>query len=87
MADTTFSHCDAICQTASERRLLHKLKLFNCYTHIRDLKEAKRANRERGEDFFPGLSVQGVPINTRQEADSMVHGAVKRIQAERAAGR
>ena len=65
---------------------VHKLKLFNCYTHIRDLKQAKRANRARGEDFFPGLSAQGVPINTRQEADSMVHSAVKRIQAERAAG-
>lgn len=62
---------------------VHKLKLFNCYTHIQDLKQAKRANRERGEDFFPGLSFQGVLINSRQEADSMVHRAVERVRSER----
>lgn len=66
---------------------VHQLKLFNCYTHIRDLKQFKRANRARGEDFFPGLTARGQPINSRQAADALVHAAVKRVQTERAAGR
>lgn len=66
---------------------VHQLKLFNCYTHIRDLKQFKRANRERGDDFFPGVTASGQPINSRQAADALVHAAVQRLKAERAAGR
>lgn len=56
-------------------------------THIRDLKGAKRAMRERGEVFSPGLSAQGGAITSQQEPDALVHDAEQRRQAARAAGR
>lgn len=63
---------------------VHELRLSGCYARIRELKRIKRANLERGNDFFPSLSAQGEPIIYRRDADAWIHGALRRIQSAQA---
>lgn len=61
----------------------HGVRLSDCYSNIRKLKQAARNNRERGNDFFPGFSWRGHPLESRQEADAIAHGAVRYVQLKR----
>lgn len=59
---------------------VHDPSLTDCYHRIRDLKQEARANRDRGNDFFPGVSVGGEPITSRTQADDLVLLAFKRTR-------
>lgn len=58
----------------------HGVNLANCYTHIRDLKRIARANRDVGNDFFPGVSPKGTPIKSRHEANLLMAHAIRLAQ-------
>jgi len=60
----------------------HGVNLSQCYAHIRDLKRIARANREAGNDFFPGVSMKGRPITSRHEANWVMTHAVRLAQLE-----
>jgi hypothetical protein len=61
----------------------HELSLADCYPLIRDLKRTARANREHGNDFFPGVSWKDKLIASREEADDFVTAAMMHIQTNR----
>jgi hypothetical protein len=61
----------------------HELSLADCYPRIRDLKRTARANRERGNDFFPGVSWMDKPIASREETDDYVTAALMHIRTIR----
>lgn len=63
----------------------HGVSLADCYANIRNLKQAARNNRERGNDFFPGFSWKGHPVESRQEVDAIAHGAVRYVQLKKQA--
>lgn len=58
----------------------HGVSLSDCYSNIRNLKQAARNNRDRGNDFFPGFSWKGHPLESRHEVDAITHGAVRYVQ-------
>lgn len=58
----------------------HQLSLSDCYKHIQNLKKLAARNRGSGVDFFPSISPKGTAILSRQEADALVHGRVRKIQ-------
>jgi hypothetical protein len=60
----------------------HATNLSECYQRISQLKRETRANRDRGSDFFPGVSARGTVITTRQEADMLLHEALRQEQAK-----
>lgn len=61
----------------------HGTTLVKCYKRILDMKRIARVNRESGNDFFPGLSSEGVPIASRDEANTWTRDVVRRLQLQR----
>ena len=53
----------------------HGLVMGECYRSIAAIKDHARRNRAAGRDFFPGLTTDGRPINTRNDAESHLHRA------------
>jgi hypothetical protein len=50
----------------------HESSLNDCYLQISKMKQAAQANRERGNDFFPGVTVKNKVIISRNHADKFV---------------
>ena len=47
----------------------HGLSAAPCYDRIAQIKRAARLNRERGQDFFPALTLSGEILWTRSLVD------------------
>ncbi|TDR57221.1 hypothetical protein DFP85_10136 [Halomonas ventosae] len=58
----------------------HGLSLAECYPYILELKRTARANREEGNDFFPGISLDRKPITSRMETDAIIRTVVGRAE-------
>ncbi|QFU01466.1 hypothetical protein FIU83_07415 [Halomonas sp. THAF5a] len=57
---------------------VHGHSLQACYPYILDLKRIARANREKGNDFFPGISLDRQPITSRETTGEILRAAIGR---------
>ena len=55
----------------------HGLVMDECYRRIAEIKRMARANRGAGRDFFPGLTGNGRPINTRSQIQTVLRRALQ----------
>jgi len=60
----------------------HEHSLADCYPLIRELKSVARHERNRGNDFFSGVSWNDKFITSRQEANKFVRQAIEREKEE-----